>query len=71
VTGQDAIALLIVLAVAAAVIWVDWRCLSDLARTPERELRYFNRALWALIILITFPLGPMAYLTFAKGPRRF
>jgi hypothetical protein len=54
---------------AVVMVWFDARCLADLARTSPRELRYFDRNTWALLIVISFPIGPMLYLRYAKGPR--
>jgi hypothetical protein len=53
------------------VVWFDGRCLADLAQTSDRELRCFDRNLWALIIVLSFPIGPMLYLLYAKGPHRY
>lgn len=53
---------------AAVIVWFDSRLLQDLARTPDRQLRYFDRRMWALIIVLSFPIGPMLYLRFAKFP---
>jgi hypothetical protein len=53
------------------VAFFDSRCLADLAQTGDRELRHFNRNVWALIIVLSFPIGPMLYLLYAKGPRRY
>ena len=47
------------------------RCLADLAQTSDLDLRYFNRNTWALIIVLSFPIGPMLYLLYAKNPRRY
>jgi ABC-type phosphate/phosphonate transport system permease subunit len=69
-TGNDVVILATVLAIVAAIAWFDSRLLADLARTSERQLRYFNRNAWALIIILSFPIGPMLYLLYAKGPRR-
>lgn len=44
---------------------------ADLAETSDRELRHFDRGAWALIIVLAFPIGPMLYLMYAKGPRRY
>ena len=52
-------------------MWFGRRCLADLAQTSDRELRYFDRNVWALIIVLSFPIGPMLYLLYAKGPRRY
>ena len=70
-TPRDvAITLVTVVILLSAVAWFDARCLADLKATSDRELRYFDRNTWAFIIVLTFPLGPMAYLVYAKGPRR-
>jgi hypothetical protein len=58
-------------AILSLVVWFDGRCLADLAQTSDRELRYFDRNVWALIIVLSFPIGPMLYLLYAKGPRRY
>lgn len=51
-----------------SVAWVNARCLADLARTGDRDLRYLNRNAWALVILVSFPIGPVLYLRYGKGP---
>jgi hypothetical protein len=56
--------------IAAAVAWIDARCLVDLANTADRELRYFDRTTWKLIIIVSFPIGPALYVAYAKGPGR-
>ena len=66
---QDVVALATLIAVVAAVVWFDKRCLDDLARTPDGALRHFPRAAWAMIIVFFFPFGPLMYLLYAKGPR--
>ncbi|MEU5943157.1 hypothetical protein ABZ807_29240 [Micromonospora sp. NPDC047548] len=58
-------------ALVAVVAWFDARCLADLARTSDRDLHYVNRAGWALVIVLSFPIGPLLYLLYAKGPGRF
>jgi hypothetical protein len=63
------IALITVVVVLGVVVWFDRRLLADLARTSDRNLRYFDRETWALIIVLSFPIGPMLYLRYAKGPR--
>ena len=54
----------------AAIAWIDARCLADLGNTTDRELRYFDRATWKLIIILSFPIGPALYVAYAKGPGR-
>jgi hypothetical protein len=39
-------------------------CLVDLARTED--VRYLPRWAWAIICLVTVPLGGIAYLLFGK-----
>ena len=71
VTANDALlALVTASAVLGLVAWFDARCLTDLRATSDRELHYLDRRTWAFVIVLFFPLGPMAYLLFAKGPRR-
>ncbi len=66
-----AVALITVVVVLSVVVFFDRRCLADLAQTDDRELRYFNRNTWALVIVLSFPIGPALYLMYAKGPRRY
>lgn len=68
-SSSAAVALSSAVVILAAVVWFDRRCLADLARTDDRELRYFDRNTWALIIVLSFPIGPMLYLMYGKGPR--
>jgi hypothetical protein len=63
--------LITVVILLAVMVWFDARCLSDLARTRDGDLYYLNRRAWALLIVVTFPIGPMLYLLFGKGPRRY
>jgi hypothetical protein len=65
------VVLVTVVAIMIVVVWFDRRCLADLAQTRDWDLRYFNRNTWALIIVLSFPVGPMLYLLYAKGPRRY
>jgi hypothetical protein len=65
------VALVTVVVLLGLVAWFDARCLADLRATSDRELRHFDRRTWAFIIVLSFPIGPMAYLLYAKGPRRF
>jgi hypothetical protein len=57
-----AIAPLLVLAVALAVY-----ALVDLVRAPA--VRYLPKWAWALICVLSMPLGPLAYLTLGRAPR--
>jgi hypothetical protein len=69
--NNAAVILITVVVLMSFVVWFDRRCLADLAQTSDRQLRYFNRQTWALIIVLSFPVGPMLYLRYAKGPRRY
>lgn len=66
-TAQTAAAIAVLGVLLAAVVWIDKRCLDDLARTSDRELRLLNRNGWMLLIVFTFPVGPLLYLAYAKG----
>lgn len=70
-TNLTTASLAAILALVALAVWFDARCLSDLAQTRDAELRYLTRAGWAIAILISFPLGGLLYLRYAKGPGRF
>ena len=70
-TAQTTVALVTMVCTVAVVAWFDARCLADLARTSDRDLVRFDRRGWALVIVLAFPIGPMLYMTYAKGPRRF
>jgi hypothetical protein len=69
--SDTTVVLVTAVVILSAVVWFDRRCLADLARTGDRELRYFDRTVWALIIVLSFPIGPMLYLMYAKGPHRY
>jgi hypothetical protein len=64
------IALATLAMMTSAIAWTDARCLADLGNTADRELRYFDRSTWKLIILLSFPLGPALYVACAKDPGR-
>ena len=65
------IALISVVVIMIPIVWFDRRCLADLAHTSDRDLRLFDRNTWALIIVLSFPIGPMLYLAYGKGPARY
>ncbi len=69
--NNTTVVLITVVALMSVVVWFDSRCLTDLARTSDRDLRYFNRNTWALVIVLSFPVGPLLYLLYGKGPRRY
>ena len=60
------VALITAVVVLSVVVWFDRRVLADLASTSDYRLRYFNRNAWALIIVLSFPIGPLLYLTYGK-----
>lgn len=64
------VVLVTVVALVGFVAWFDSRCLVDLRETSDRQLRYFDRNTWALIIVVSFPIGPLLYLMYGKGPGR-
>ncbi len=65
------VTLIPVLALLAVLLWFDRRCLVDLANTRDEDLRHLSRNGWALVIVMSFPIGPVLYLLYAKGPRRY
>jgi hypothetical protein len=71
VDTQTRVALIAAIAALALVVWFDVRCLKDMARVPDEDLRWFDRGTWTLVILLMFPLGPMLYLMSTRGPNRF
>ena len=61
----DRVSLITMLVVLGVIVWFDWLCLSDLART--RTVRYLTRQQWALVILAIFPIGGVLYLTYGRA----
>ena len=61
----DRVSLITILVVLGVIVWFDWLCLSDLARSPS--VRYLTRQQWALVILATFPIGGVLYLTYGRA----
>jgi len=61
----DRVSLITILVVLAVIVWFDWLCLSDLARS--RSVRYLTRQQWALVILAIFPIGGVLYLTYGRA----
>jgi hypothetical protein len=55
---------LTMIVVLTVVVWFDLRCLADLSQSPTPRL--LTRQAWALLILITFPLGGILYLVYGK-----
>lgn len=64
---QNAVAIVLLAALLGSMAWIDVRCLADLARTGDRELRLFTRDGWRMIIVFAFPIGPMLYLLYGRG----
>ncbi len=60
------IALLIV-AVLIVVVRFEMFCISDLAKTQDHELQVLSRRGWSLAILLSVPLGGIAYLMIGKA----
>lgn len=50
--------------VVAVVLSFEVCCLADIARA--KEVRCLDRATWALICLVTLPLGGILYLSLGK-----
>jgi hypothetical protein len=65
--SSELVAVVTALATMSVVVWFDSRCLADLRDTSDRQLRWFPRQTWALIIVFAFPIGPILYLRYAKG----
>ena len=70
-SNTTTIVLITAVVTLSVVVWFDRRCLADLAHTSDRDLRVFDRRTWALLIVVSFPIGPMLYLLYGKGPRRY
>ena len=52
------------LILALVVIWFTARCLADLAHADE--VHYFTQWQWAIICVISMPLGGICYLRYGK-----
>jgi len=57
-----ALAPLVILAIALVGY-----CLYDISRAPA--VRYLPRWAWAIICMVSIPLGPLAYLFLGREPR--
>lgn len=51
--------------VVLALVWIGF-CLADLARS---EILHLPKWLWAVIIVISVPLGGIIYMTVGRVPR--
>ena len=61
---MDRVSLITIVVVLGVVVWFDWLCLSDLAANPR--VRYLTRQQWALVIVATFPIGGVLYLSYGE-----
>jgi hypothetical protein len=59
-------AVLLVAALDAVIVRLDWLLLKDLAATPDDQLLHLTRPGWAAAILFSFPIGAILYLRFGK-----
>jgi ABC-type uncharacterized transport system permease subunit len=66
VSSPNAVAALTVVTLLVVMVVIDVRLLKDLAQTPDDRLLYLTRLGWALVIVLSFPIGPILYLRFAK-----
>jgi hypothetical protein len=65
VGGMDQqVAVVTVVALLAVVVWFDWLCLRDIA--TAREVRTLPKQAWAILVVISFPIGPLLYYTYGK-----
>ena len=60
-----------IVVVVALMIRFDALLLKDLAQTPDDQLQLLTRKGWMVAIVAAFPLGPLVYMTYGKGPRRY
>jgi hypothetical protein len=44
----------------------DLYCLREIFRAEEWEFRYFSRWTWAIICVLSTPLGGLAYLLYGR-----
>ena len=63
-----AVVIIVTVVVVQAVRFVRF-CLADLANSTD--VRMLTRHGWALLIVLTIPLGGALYLLYGRGPRRF
>jgi hypothetical protein len=59
------VAVLTVVALLAVVVWFDWRCLQDIA--AAREVRVLPKQAWAIVVVVSFPIGPLLYWTYGRA----
>lgn len=67
VVGAEAAAVA-VLVIAAVVVIARFEvlCLRELDQTADTQLQYLTRPAWAAVIILTIPLGGIAYLCFGR-----
>lgn len=53
-----------------ALVAVYAYCLADFARTPEWEMRTFDRQTWILLLIFTNVVGGLMWLRLGRPPRR-
>jgi hypothetical protein len=53
-----------ILVLVAVMVCFDWYCLADIAQA--RYVRNLTKQAWALLVVITFPIGGMLYLTYGR-----
>jgi hypothetical protein len=57
---------LAILTLLVAIAFVAY-CLRDLAR-PDIDVRYFPKSVWAVLCVISVPLGGILYFMFGRVP---
>jgi hypothetical protein len=62
--GSQAAQLIPVLVFVVVAVWFEARCMIDLARADR--VRNLSREAWALLMVITIPLGGILYLMYGK-----
>jgi hypothetical protein len=67
---EEAVMPLIAAPVLLALVAVYAYCLADFARTPEWEIRTFDRQTWILLLIFTNVVGGLMWLRLGRPPRR-
>jgi hypothetical protein len=62
--GSQVAQLIPILLLVAVAVWFEARCLIDLAHADR--VRNLSREAWALLMVITIPLGGILYLMYGK-----
>jgi hypothetical protein len=63
--GGMAAQLAIIALLLVVMIWFDLYCLRDIAHA--RYVRYLTPQAWGLLVIITFPIGGILYLTYGRA----